>query len=353
MINTNYLEDNGISTFIIENSKLLANKGINISIVAPNYVNSNIKKELSDYGIKLYEIPLRFSHPMKYFYKLFTVIKNGDFNIVHVNGNSGTMLIEIMAAFLAGVKVRIVHSHNTKTSHPLLNNITNPILELLVTQRFACNIAAGEWLFGNRKFWVIKNGLNLKPYQYKLNSQDYRDKIILGNVGRFNFQKNQEFLIDLIKKLNKNFVLLLIGSGDNLNLLKKLVHDSNLEDKVIFTGTVNNVHEYLKKMDIFLLPSRFEGQPYSVIEALASGLPVLISDTVSKEIHITGEMKFISIENTSKWIKEINEFDYEKYRTIRNKESLENINALRENGYDLETNVNDMLKLYNKFIQDK
>ena len=136
-------------------------------------------------------------------------------------------------------------------------------------------------------------------------------------------------------------------------VIKKLVQHSNLEDKVIFTGTVNNVHEYLKKMDIFLLPSRFEGQPYSVIEALASGLPVLISDTVSKEIHITGEMKFISIENTSKWIKEINEFDYEKYRTIRNKESLENINALRENGYDLETNVNDMLKLYNKFIQDK
>lgn len=353
MINTNYLEDNGVSTFIIGNSKLLADKGVKVSIVAPNRVISSIKNELSIHKIKLYEIPLRTSHPIKYFHKLFMIIKNGNFNIVHVNGNSGSMLIEMMAAFLAGVKVRIAHSHNTKTSHPFLNSIMNPFLELLVTHRFACNNAAGKWLFGSRKFWVIKNGLNLEHYQYKAGFKDKGNKIILGNVGRFNFQKNQEFLIDLIKQMNSEFTLLLIGNGDNFDSLKEKVNRSNLEDKVIFTGTVNNVHEYLKKMDVFLLPSRFEGQPYSVIEAIASGLPILISNTVSKEINLAGEMTFIPINNVDEWVKKLSQLDYKVLRVERAKKSLENIKILKENGYDLETNAKYMLNLYNDFIQNK
>lgn len=351
MINTNYLEDNGISTFIIGNCKLLTKEGITMSIVAPNYVDSEIKRDLSKSGIKLYEIPLRFSHPVKYFYRLFVTIKKGNFDIVHVNGNSGSMLLEIMASCLAGVKVRIAHSHNTKTSHPLLNNIMNPFLELLVTQRFACNNAAGKWLFGNREFWVIKNGLDLEKYRYKKETKGEENKIILGNVGRFNYQKNQGFLIDLIKQLNSRFNMLLIGNGDNFDSLRKKVNESNLDGKVKFTGTVNNVCDYLNKMDIFLLPSRFEGQPYSVIEALANGLPILISNTVSREIKLTGHMAFISIDKPDKWQEKLEKFDYRKYRMKRVKISSENIRVLKEKGYDLKTNAKNMLKLYNKFIQ--
>lgn len=352
MINTNYLEDNGVSTFIIENCKLLVNRGANVSIVAPNYVNYSIKALLKAKGIKLYEIPLRDSHPLQYFWKLLKIINDEGFNILHVNGNSGTMLIEILAGILGHVKVRIVHSHNTKTAHPILNKILNPFLEILATHRFACNNAAGQWLFGNRKFLVINNGINLKKYQYKTNDKKKKKKIVLGNVGRFNFQKNQDFLIDLIRLLNDDFLLLLIGDGVNMKSLKEKVNVFNLEERVIFTGTVNNVNDYLKKMDVFLLPSRFEGQPFSVIEALASGLPILISNTVSKEIKLARGIKFLSINDPYEWISELKKINYEDNYKERARRSLENINSLKKKGYDLETNVNNMFNLYKKFLED-
>ncbi|MEE6646634.1 glycosyltransferase [Limosilactobacillus pontis] len=353
MINTNYLEDNGVSTFIIGNSKLLARKGVAISVVAPNIVSENIKNDLKSSNVKLYELPMRFSNSLLYFYKLYNLVKKNNYDIVHVNGSSGSMLLEVFASYLAGVKVRIAHCHNTKTSHPFLNDCMNPLLELLVTNRFACNYAAGKWLYGKRKFWVIKNGLVLNDYKYQNESGSKSDKVILGNVGRFNFQKNQEFLIDLINQLDSKYVLLLVGSGDNFNSLRKMVREKGLRDRVIFTGTVDNVQDYLRKMDLFLFPSRYEGQPYSVIEALASGLPILISDRVSKEVSLAGKLKFIQIDNVNDWVEVVNNFDYENSRINRYKNSLSNIKALKSKGYDLNTNVNDMLELYNSFVKDK
>ena len=352
MINTNYLEDNGVSTFVIGNCKLLANKGVDVSIVAPNHVNSNIKTMLKDNGIRLYEIPQRKSHPLKYFWKLLKIINNSNFGILHVNGNSGTMVIEILAGLMGHIKVRIVHSHNTKTSHPFLNKVLNPYLEMLATHRFACNKAAGKSLFGNRKYWVIKNGIDLKNYQYKEYNKKEKRKIVLGNVGRFNFQKNQDFLIDLIKLLGDDYTLLLIGNGDKLESIKEKVKKLKLKDSVIFTGTVDNVYDYLNKMDVFLLPSRFEGQPYSIMEALASGLPVLISNSVSREIKLANDMQFLPIDDPKKWVKVLKKIDYKKNNDKRAEKSLKNINVLQKNGYDLETNVDNMLNLYKSFCKN-
>lgn len=129
------------------------------------------------------------------------------------------MSIELAAGFFAGVKVRIAHSHNTVTEHTGLNKALRPVFEMFVNQRLACNEAAGKWLFKNKPFTVIDNGIFLDQYQFNLDTRNKvrksldvdQDTVLLGHVGGFNYQKNQAFLLKLLKKLPTNYKLVLIG----------------------------------------------------------------------------------------------------------------------------------------------
>lgn len=351
MINTNYLEDNGISTFIVENSIILSKNKIEVTVIAPNKVNTEIKTRLKKNSIKLISIPYRFTNPFRYFFSLTKIIKTNKYDVVHINGNSGTMIIEMTSSLLAGTKVRIVHSHNTTTNHPIIHKIMTPLLNKMATQRFACNNAAGKWMFGQRSFYIIKNGLNTKKYMYSgISHNKLENRIVIGNVGRFNYQKNQEFLIDLIKRLDNKYSLLLVGSGTNFKNIKSSIKEANLEDRVVLTGSVSNVVDYLNTMDLFLLPSRFEGQPYSMIEAMANGLPLIVSNKISRETNLTGHVKYLSIDNVDYWVDSINNYDFSQSRNNRKLNSTNNIKILKDKGYDLEINGINLLRLYRDFL---
>lgn len=129
LINTVNLEANGISTFIINIAKQLVNKNLDVTILAPNEVDSNLMKSLKNDGIHLKEISGRSSNLINYFIKLKRYLSYEKFDVVHVNGNSTTMAIELLAAKLAGVKLRIAHSHNTTTEHLFVNKLLRPIFE--------------------------------------------------------------------------------------------------------------------------------------------------------------------------------------------------------------------------------
>ena len=209
LVNTVNLEENGISTFILNNSYLFSKWGEDVAIIAPNKVKKAFKKRIISKGIRLIELPMRDNSPQIYFWKLIKVLKKEKYDIVHVNGNSTTMSIELLAAWFAGIKVRIAHSHNTTADHTKINKLLRPIFNLTVNGRVACNIAAGKWLFHQKQFLVIRNGINLSHFHFDESlRENYRktlklnkDDILLGNVGRFNRQKNQVVLLDLIKQL--------------------------------------------------------------------------------------------------------------------------------------------------------
>ena len=134
-------------------------------------------------------------------------------------------------------------------------------------------------------------------------------KIVFGNVARFKKQKNHEFLIDIfaeIHKMNQNTVLILVGQGELEENMKEKVAKLGLDDCVEFLGARNDVPTLLKDFDVFLLPSLFEGLPLVGIEAQAAGLPVLAADTVTKELNITGNVEFLSLEKPAKfWAEKI------------------------------------------------
>lgn len=348
LINTVPLEANGISTFIINSAKLLSKRENRVSILTSNNVDEEIREDLRQNRVGLKIIKNRNSNPIKYYCRLKQYLRKEKFDIVHVNGNSTTMAIELFAAKTANIKGRIAHSHNTTTDHPFINNLLRPLFEYSINGRLACNISAGKWLFNNKAFDVVPNGIDLSTYEFNLNARlKYRDKlgikdteILLGHVGSFNYQKNQIFLIDLLQHLPIKYKLVLMGNGPEYNNVKKEVDRLGLNKRVIFTNIIDNVQDYLNAVDIFLLPSKFEGQPFVVIEALANGLSCIISNKVSKEIDISRNSYFIPLQ-LQEWSEKIEKIE----NNDRKERSLNNQKYLGKAGYDI-NQIGRMLEKY-------
>ena len=128
-------------------------------------------------------------------------------------------------------------------------------------------------------------------------------KTVIGHVGRFCYQKNQEFLLRIFNELQKNMpqaVLMLVGSGDDEAKIKQLADDMGIADKVLFLGVRKDVSNLYNAMDIFVLPSRFEGFGMVLLEAQASGLPCIASDKVSRFVNATGKVKWLSVGQSAK-----------------------------------------------------
>ena len=337
MINTINLEKNGVTTFILNSCKSLRKEHVDIDIAATNSLSEDINDFLKENHISYIKLPNRKKSQIKYIHYLVKILKQNSYDVVHIHGNSTTMAVELFAAKIAKIPVRVAHSHNTLTEHPFINKLLRPFFNILVNGRVACNKEAGKWLFEDKPFLVIKNGIFFDKYAFTLpKRENFRKKfnlkntdILLGHVGIFNYQKNQEFLINLMKQLDEKYKLILIGEGALYRKFLQTVKNEKLEKRIITIAAVPNVSDYLAAMDIFVLPSRFEGQPFVIIEALASGLPCIISDKVPKEIDITGNCKFVPLE-TSDWISSVRKIEVDD-RSLR---SINNQKKLKQNGYD-------------------
>lgn len=350
LINTVPLEKNGISTFIINSAVILSKRGLNVTILAPNLVDEILKNKLEQNNVQLKQIINRKRNPLNYVHELKKFLKKEQFDVVHVNGNSTTMALELFIAKLANVKLRIAHSHNTTTQHPVVNRLLRPLFNFSVNGRIACNEAAGKWLFKSKSFVVIPNGIDLMQYKFDVNKRKKirlklgikDNEILLGHVGEFNYQKNQIFLIYLLKKLPSKYKLILIGKGKDLTNVKTAAVQRQLSDRIIFTGIVDNVQDYLAAMDIFLLPSRFEGQPFVLVEATASGLNCIVSNKVSRETNIANNINFVSLKNIGQWRCVIEQY----LKPNREYKSSSNILSLTEQGYNAYKNIDKLINYY-------
>ena len=199
----------------------------------------------------------------------------------------------------------------TKYFHLFLNAVT--------TQKFACSQEAGTWLFGENernKLIVINNAIDSKKYEYSpqkalaiRKNLGVSNDFVLLHVGRFNAVKNHTFLIDIFEevlKRNPNSRLILVGDGDLKADIEDKINQRNLTDRVKCLGLRNDIPDLMQAADVFVMPSLHEGLPVSLIEAQSSGLPCIVSDTVTKETDITGLLTFVSLnEPVQKWAERI------------------------------------------------
>lgn len=226
--------------------------------------------------------------------------------------------------------------------------------KLFATDYFACGMDAGIYLFGKHavdsgKVTILPNAVDYEKFSYNIQLRnEIREKyniedstIVVGHVGRFFEQKNHEFLIDIFEEYHKenlDSILIMLGDGELINKIKDKVTQKKLESSVYFLGNQSNVADWYQVMDMFLLPSYYEGFPVVGVEAQVSGLPCLFSDGITPEIQISPNAEFMCLESGAKaWVEKM------KYM-IANKQNRSNL-ILNHERFDIEKNA-DKLDLY-------
>lgn len=349
MICTVELDRNGITTWILNYSRQLCLFGNKVDVLSAEICTVDVQYELEKSGCSVKELSPRKENTITYFHDLIKLIKKEKYDIVHIHGNSCTMAIELLAAFLGGCKVRVAHSHNTSCEHKKAHMLLRPVFELFCNGRVACGKEAGKWLFKGKNFYVANNGIETDKYIFnsakreairkKLNIAD--NSILLGHIGAFNKVKNQEFLINLLSDIDDRYKLICIGDGENKQNVENMAESSGLSKNVIFTGNVNNVPELLQAIDIFLLPSLYEGFPFVMVEAQASGLPCIVSDAVSKESNLTGDVLYLPLDKQI-WTE-----------TVLNISCFEKSNMseiIKNSGYDIASNAKELICFYKELF---
>jgi len=327
---------------------------IDYSFVGHTYIDEKFIKMINT--DKLFMLKDRKKNPLSYFYSLFKLCKNDRFEYIHIHGNSYTVILEIIASKLANNSSKIiVHTHNTNANKKLFSKFLNFIVFHLSYKRIACGNEAGLAMYGDRHFEVINNAIDIDRFKYNKNTRNYLrnklkigDSLLLGNIARFNSQKNQQFLINMMaynKKVKKisNLKLLLIGDGPNQENLLGLINKYDLSKNIIILDPQDDTSGYYSAIDLFLLPSRYEGLPLVLIEAQSASLNSIVSDKVDPDCNVTKLIKFNSIEDNemtyNSWLDDI---DAARINLVRNDTSI----ILKENGFDLKDNTKIILELY-------
>lgn len=295
----------GISTVILNYFRAIDKSSIKIDLVAPNDVKQEIRDEFKSYSCDIYKIEGRLNRPYSYYKRLKRLIIENGYDIVHAHGNSATLFLEMHAARKGGVDVRISHSHNTTCKYKLLDKLLRPLFYRSYTHALACGEAAGRWLYGDRPFKIMNNGVDIEKFQYDPDVRDeYRDRYgladykVVGHVGRFSHQKNHDLLVDIFAELysqDDTYRLMLIGDGTLRAEIERKVQDLGLKDAVMFMGRTTEVPQLLQAMDVLVMPSRYEGLPLSLIEAQAACLPCVVSDAITREVALTELVTFASL----------------------------------------------------------
>lgn len=293
---------------------------------------------------------------LRYIWKLFWICKSGHYDAIHVHGNSASMVVELLVAWMCGVKGRIAHCHTSKCEHQKMHRLLLPMFSRLYTKALACSKEAGEWIFGQNNFLILNNALDVQRYTF---SQERRiqcrrefgigeDEILFGHVGYFNETKNQEFLLEFMKKLipHMKTKLLLVGDGKTRLKVEEKTKQLGLEDRVLFAGVRNDIAAILQGMDIFLFPSKWEGLGIALLEAQLTGMPCIASENVPKATNLAANVTYLPIDSVDDWVNCVLSLD--RLNDVADRSSSSEATALEaeKRGFSLDAEANKLTKLY-------
>lgn len=319
------------------------------------------RQELIDMGARYFVVPPYQKLP-QHIRALIRLFRENQYKIVHAHMNT-LAVFSLFAAWVAGVPVRICHNHSTagrgEGGKNTLKYLLRPFAKLFATNLCSCSEYAGRWLFGRRAMeqgdvTVFQNAIELNRFGFDpvVRAEVRRelaleDSFVVGHVGRFCFQKNHRFLIEIfaaIRKRRPDAILLLVGDGGLLDSVKDQVLQLGLKNAVRFLGVREDVGRLYQAMDVFVLPSRYEGLPVVGVEAQAAGLPCLVSDRVTQEAQLTGNFKFMPLAaGAERWATEVVSAGGERRGDTSG--------ALREAGFDIVQRASSLQEYYRSAFQ--
>lgn len=363
-VNGGLMDLGGISSYMINYAKYLYKENIIIDFVVHGNGKGLRDKELEKIGSIIYHVPIKSINYFGNIKALRKIFNSKKYNIVHSHMDAGNMVV-LREAKKCGIPIRISHSHNTQhiTNNKIkivFNNYAKRKIKNYATHLFACSKDAGRWLYGEKciedgKVLIIHNAIELDKFVYNEKKRyEIRNKLdldgffVIGHVGRFDYQKNHIFILNLFFEFNKRFPnskLLLIGDGILKDNIEKIAKEKKLFSNIIFLGAKSNINDYYNAMDMFILPSLFEGLGIVLIEAQANGLKCIASDAIPNEADLTGNIKFLNLSMpVESWVTEITDLSKNLNR------DKEIIDCMRD--YDIRIQSMILSDLYRKMEED-
>lgn len=298
----------GVETFIKNVFTNMNRDNMEFHFTTSQPIGNNYEVLLES-GAIIHDVIENRHNPIKY-YKFWTkFFKENKFDVIYYNTCDIVSIDMLIFAKKAGVNTRIIHSHSSgiqfelNAFHKIEERCSRRMLKKYVTNFWACSDVAGRWMFGNRKYKIIKNGINLERFHFNetlrnKKRQEFKltdeDKVIVL-VGRIEDVKDPLRALNIIEQyslIRKNIKLFYVGTGVLEDTLKNEISNKNLNN-VSVLGSRDDVAEIMMASDVFLMTSKFEGLPFVLVEAQATGLPCVVIDNVSSESKITDLVEFV------------------------------------------------------------
>lgn len=302
ILQANLNNQGGAFSVAYEAQKNLQNEYIFDYFFPDDFVENDVYNHLLSMGsrcIGKLECKSRFLKQYEIYKNFYKYLCKNNYEIVHIHSDTAWKIsVYYMAAKKAGIQRIVVHSHSSginghyKAINYLLHLIAKPIVKQS-NYKCACSKIAAQWMFDSTKnVSIIRNGVDIDRFKFDpaarkniIKKLNIEGKTVIGSVSDFSPPKNPEFIYNLVKAFqnNEQYIFLFVGNRESGCDLKRLVDADASINNVIFVGAVTNVPDYLSAMDIFILPSRFEGLPMCALEAQVNGLYTIVSDKVTDE----------------------------------------------------------------------
>lgn len=348
----------GVEAVIMNYYRHINRNKIQFDFVVDGYEKTALDDEIKSLGGRVYHVEPYKKNIFRYMSQIYHIIRDNHYDIVHSNMNT-LSVFSLFPAWLAGAHQRILHNHSTAVRsegmRSVMKMVLRPFAPLFANRYAACSRLAGDWMYGEKmmasgKVTIINNAIDLNDYAFSLpKRQQYRrrfniseDTLVIGHVGRFMYQKNHAFLIDVFREVVKkqpNALLMLIGDGELRPEIEAKVRSYQLSDKVRFLGLRKDVKNLYNSMDVFVLPSWYEGLPVVAVEAQANGLPCVFSAQITEESQLTEMVEYLRLDRgVDLWAK-----------SILANSSHRNFHALKElteAGFDIMKQSNALISWY-------
>ena len=307
----------GIESFIKNTVLCMDLRTIQIDILAARRTDSAFTEHLEACGVRFLELSGDKKSLLKNYRLFVRLLTEREYDAVHLHIFHGLSMVYACLAKRAGVPVRIAHSHNNalrksrmRRLKMLIHHTAKNLYTSHATDLWACSAQAAEFLFSKRQlaakgFQFVPNGIDIERFRFdravreKVRKQSgLCGKLVIGNVGRLCYQKNQDFLLDIFAEMLRrkpDSCLLLVGEGEAEAELHQKAKLLGISHAVIFCGTSPHVEQLLWAMDVFLFPSIFEGLGIAVVEAQAAGLPAVCSESIPAEARILDRVRALPL----------------------------------------------------------
>lgn len=352
----------GISTVVLNYYRVLDRTKIHFDIAVTTDMIGQNAAEMEKLGAKIYRLPLK-STGLKVFDSALTeLLKSGNYQAVHVHENE-TSYVALRIAKKAGIPQRIAHAH---TSSPYVS-IKSEIRRLsgcVLNYYYATNVIGCGWLAGERVFGkinmrrkkacVLPNAIDTNKFYF---SERIRNKIrheltveknyVIGMVGRLSEQKNYMKAIEIMEmyhKSNPKAVLLCAGNGELEQGIRNMIANKQMSNYVRLLGRRSDVEQLYSAFDVLLMPSKYEGFPVAAVEAISEGLPVLLSDTITKELKNCRNVFYLPLHDTRPWL--------DKLELVSRQDMADRSygrEQLKKNGLDIHDTAKQLENIYLKF----